>query len=140
MGHVAVLLLSDGNADVSLQLAGVSLISGGVLELGRIANGDKKKTRVENYRDILLAGEFSTFASSRLSEGGYCHSSEIVAAFRRYYAKYRDSESIDYPLLDLEIVALAKEWSRRKVGLGISKAGYFSGISINKKADMFIER
>ena len=34
-----LLFISDGDSDVVLQLAGVSLIGGGALELGRVASG-----------------------------------------------------------------------------------------------------
>jgi hypothetical protein len=82
-----ILLATQGEANVSLQLAGVSLISGGALELGRIFSGEKGLTRQESDRDSQLQKEFSDFAQNRLVSGGNCHRSEVVKAFRRYYAK-----------------------------------------------------
>jgi hypothetical protein len=82
-----ILLATQGEANVSLQLAGVSLITGGALELGRIFSGEKSQTREESDRDSQLEEEFSEFAEKRLVPGGNCHRSEVVKAFRRYYGK-----------------------------------------------------
>lgn len=82
-----LLLATEGDANVSLQLAGVSLITGGSLELGRIFSGEKQLTRKELDRTMELEREFTEFAENRLMPGGNCHRSEVVKAFRRYYAK-----------------------------------------------------
>jgi hypothetical protein len=84
-----LLLATEGDANVSLQLAGVSLIAGGALELGRIFSGEKGQTRQDFDRDAQLEREFAEFAEKRLMPGGNCHRSEVVKAFRRYYAKVR---------------------------------------------------
>lgn len=84
-----VLLATEGDANVSLQLASVSLIAGGSLELGRIFSGEKNLTRQELDREMMLEREFDEFAEKRLVKGGNCHRSEVVKAFRRYYAKVR---------------------------------------------------
>ena len=84
-----LLLATEGDANVSLQLAGVSLIAGGALELGRIFSGEKGQTRQDFDRDVQLEQEFAEFAENRLMPGGNCHRSEVVTAFRRYYAKVR---------------------------------------------------
>lgn len=99
----SILLLADGDKDICLQLAGVSLISGASLELGRIASGEKDATRAEDERDSMLQQEFAEFAERRLVPGGRganVHRSEIAAAFRRFNAKYR-VENDEYPLTDL---------------------------------------
>ncbi|GKY93061.1 hypothetical protein MPSEU_000274400 [Mayamaea pseudoterrestris] len=126
-------LLSQGNHNASLQLAGVSLIGAGVLELGRIASGEKKPTRGESDRETLLETEFADFAAERLQAGGNCHRNEVVAAFRRYYSKYRRA---DESLADLEIEQLLRAWSRSQ-GLEMTNAGFYYGFKINKDADVF---
>ena len=131
--------ISDGDATISLQLAGVSLIGGASLELGRISSGLKKPTRTESDRSEQLEAEFTDFASNRLQSGGNCHRNEVVQAFRRYYAKYRQAENPDYPLSDLEIEQLLRTYCRAK-GVDMSPAGFYSGIQINTNADAFVKK
>lgn len=141
---------TEGDRNVSLQLAGVSLITGASLELGRIASGEKKLTRDEYNRYQQLESEFNEFANSRLikKSGGNCHRSEIVKAFRRYYAKYRQPDNQEYPLGDLEIERLLREWSKQQqqqqqrgdINIAITSAGFYSGIQINTEADVFVQR
>lgn len=135
-----VLLLSDGSANVSLQLAGVALISGGFVELGRIASGEKRPTRDQFDRATQLRNEFAEFAESRLKQGGNCHRSDVVRAFRRYYAKYRREDSTAYPLSNIEIEKLLREWNAMQGYADMSSAGFYVGISINEQADVFVER
>jgi hypothetical protein len=132
--------LAQGNHTSSLQLAGVTLISAAALELGRIASGEKLPTRIESDRSLQLQGEFVDFASKRLKMGGNCHRTEVVAAFRRYYTKYRRADNPAYPLADLEIEQLLKQWSRRQTTLRVemTSAGFYYGIQINKDADVFV--
>ncbi len=135
----SILLLADGDKDICLQLAGVSLISGASLELGRIASGEKDATRAEDERDSMLQREFAEFAERRLIPGGRganVHRSEIAAAFRRFNAKYR-VENDEYPLTDLEIERLARAWNRMQGNDDMSSAGFFTGIKINNQADIF---
>ena len=139
LSDTAVTELAEGERNISLQLAGVSLISGASLELGRIASGEKKQTREESDRDSQLVQEFNEFADNRLRPGGNCHRNEVVAAFRRYYAKYRQADSPDYPLLDLEIEQLLRSWGRRR-GIEMSSAGFYNGVQINTQADAFVKR
>jgi hypothetical protein len=134
-----VTIAADHDPDVSLQLAGVSLIGGGSLELGRIANGEKKPTRQEADRSTQLEREFAEFADKRLMAGGNCHRNEVVRAFRRYYAKYRRAESTQYPLTDLEIEQVLRSYGRQN-GLEMSSAGFYTGIQINSDADVFVKR
>lgn len=135
----SILLLADGDKDICLQLAGVSLISGASLELGRIASGEKDATRAEDDRDSMLQREFAEFAERRLIPGGRganVHRSEIAAAFRRFNAKYR-VENDEYPLTDLEIERLARAWNRMQGNDDMSSAGFFTGMKINNQADAF---
>jgi hypothetical protein len=135
-----VTLLTEGDRNISLQLAVVSLIGGGTLEIGRIASGEKKLTRTESDRDAMLEKEFQVFAESRLmSGGGSLHRNEVVKAFRRYYGKYRQGDNPNYPLTDLEIEQLLRSWSRPR-GLQMSAAGFYSGLQINTDADAFVAR
>lgn len=129
--------LADGNHNASLQLAGVTLISAGALELGRIASGEKKMTREETDRGMGLEEEFAEFASKRLKRGGNCHRNEVVGAFRRYYAKYRQPDNPDYPVSDLEIEQLLRAWGRSQ-GLKMTTAGFYYGVKINRDADVFV--
>lgn len=137
-----VLYLAEGSANVSLQLAGVSLISGASLELGRLASGEKGPTRQEFDRSMQLRQEFEDFATSRLKMGGNCHRNDVVRAFRRFYAKYRQEDSSDYPLTNLEIEKLLREWNRSRGALmaEMSSAGFYNGLSINEQADVFNPR
>mmetsp|Transcript_29726 Transcript_29726/g.60750 ORF Transcript_29726/g.60750 Transcript_29726/m.60750 type:complete len:431 (-) Transcript_29726:296-1588(-) len=131
-----ILLLTEGDSNVTLQLAGVALIGGGSLELGRIASGEKADTRDDSERDEMLANEFQDFAERRLKPGGNCHRSEVVGAFRRFNAKYR-VENDEYPLTDLEIERLLRSWNRAQGNEDMSSAGFFTGIQIDNKADAF---
>mmetsp|Transcript_13328 Transcript_13328/g.20219 ORF Transcript_13328/g.20219 Transcript_13328/m.20219 type:complete len:346 (-) Transcript_13328:426-1463(-) len=132
-----LLLLADGDSSVILQLAGVAIIGAATLELGRLASGEKRLTRDDADQMIQLMNEFDEFAASRIIPGGNCHRSEIVKAFRRYYAKYRQADSTEYPLSDLEIERLLRNWNLRMGNEDMSSAGFFVGIQINSKADAF---
>lgn len=133
----SIMFLTEGDSGATLQLAGVALIGGGSLELGRIASGDKKQTREDSDRDMQLEQEFAEFAAKKLIPGGSCHRSEVVASFRRYFAQYR-VENDEYPLNDLEIERLLRAWNRMQGNIDMSSAGFFKGISINQKADLTI--
>jgi hypothetical protein len=133
------LQLADGDSGVCAQLAGVSLIGGGFLEIGRIASGEKQMTRDELDRAIQLKEEFNEFAEKRLIIGGNCHRSDIVKAFRRYHAKYRQAYSEDYPLTDLEIEKLLRAWNvRENQPAEMTSSGFYYGIQVNKDADVFV--
>jgi hypothetical protein len=131
-----LLILSEGDSSVVLQLAGVSLIGGASLELGRIASGEKMITREDFMRDKMLADEFNEFAAKRLlvGQGGSIHRSEVITSFRRYFAKYR-VENDQYPLTDLEIERLLRTWNKMEGNEeGISSAGFLKGVKINDQA------
>ena len=137
--HIALISIVDGSMNISLQLSGILLISAGALEIGRIASGKKKMTREENDRDFMLEEEFDEFAEKRLKRGGNCHRNEVVKSFRRFHAKYRQADSEDYPLNDLEIEQLLRRWSRKFDQIsGPSSAGFYNGIQINSDADVFV--
>lgn len=135
-----LLQLAEGDSDVCLQLAGVSLIGGATLELGRIASGEKRETREEADRSNQLREEFAEFAQNRLVEGGNCHRRDIVSAFRRYFAKYRRSDNEEYALTDLEIEQLLRSWNRieNQGRAEMTSSGFYYGIQINKDADAFV--
>jgi hypothetical protein len=125
----------------SLPLACVSLVFGGAFELGRIASGDKGLTRQESDRATLLETEFEEFAQARLRSGGTCHRQEVVRAFRRYFAKYRQESSEDEnSMTDLEIERLIRAWSQAQLGVEMSPSGFFKGIQINTNADLVLQR
>jgi len=132
----ALLLAAEGESTVVLQLAGVSLIAGASLELGRVASGEKQQSRDDSERDETLANEFDEFAERRLivNQGGSCHRSEVTKAFRRYFAKYR-VENDEYPLVDLEIERLLRSWNKRNGNPeDISSAGFLKNVKINTQA------
>ena len=110
----ALLYVAEGESTAVLQLAGVSLIAGASRELGRVASGEKPQTRDDSERDETWTNEFEEFAERRLiiNQGGSCHRSEVTAAFRRYFAKYR-VENEEYPLGDLEIERLLRSWNKK---------------------------
>ncbi|KAL7538672.1 hypothetical protein ACHAXR_008726 [Thalassiosira sp. AJA248-18] len=137
-----VYFLADGDAAVSLQLAGVSVIGGAVWEVGRLAAKEKAPTREEYERDVLLYQEFEEFANKRLVVGrGSCHRSDVVSAFRRYNPKYRVADNEQYALADIEIERILRAWNREfGSGSEMSSAGFFSGISVDGGADAFAPR
>lgn len=134
-----VTALVEGDPGLSLQLAGVSLIGGAFTELGRIATGEKQLTRDESDRTEQLESEFTQFAGDRLIPGGNCHRNEVVQAFRRYYAKYRQVDNEEFPLADLEIEQLLRLYCRER-NLEMSSAGFYNGIQINQEADVFVQK
>jgi hypothetical protein len=138
----AAYFLSDGDAEASLGLAGVTVISGAVIEVGRLAAEEKAPTRAEGERDAQLTGEFAEFAARRLVVGtGSCHRSDVIGAFRRFNPKYRSAESEQYPLGDLEIERLLRTWNRVSgSGNEMSSAGFFAGITVDGAADAFAPR
>lgn len=138
----AVYFLADGDAEVSLALAGVMAIGGAVWEVGRLAAEEKPPTRQEYERDALLSREFAEFASRRLVVGtGSCHRSEVISAFRRYNPKYRRADSEQYPLGDIEIERVLKTWNRKFGSRNeMSSAGFFAGITVDGAADAFAPR
>jgi hypothetical protein len=92
-------------------------------------------------RSMQLREEFAEFASKRLASGGNCHRTDIVAAFRRYFAKYRQPDSEEYPLTDLEIEQLLRSWNQmeNRGRAEMTSAGFYYGIQINKETDVFVK-
>ena len=131
-----IVLITEGDRDIALQLAGVSLIAGGALELGRIAAGEKGRSRQDSNRTLQLQQEFDTFAEQRLIQGGNVHRSEIANAFRRFYSKYRSRDNEEYPLSGLEIERLMRAWGRQNGNYEMTSAGYFGGVQLKKDADI----
>ena len=89
---------------------------------------------------MQLEDEFAEFAEKRLQQGGNCHRSDVTKSFRRYFAKYRQADSEQYPLTDLEIEKLLRSWN---IKVNQSKAemrssGFYYGIQINTDADVFV--
>lgn len=134
----ALLLLAEGDSNNVLQLAGVTLIGGASIELGRIASGEKMKSRADAERDSNLAQEFEEFSSKKLiyGQGGDVHRSEVIKSFRRYFAKYR-VENDQYPLGDLEIEQLLRAWNKRMDNREtMSSSGFIKNVKINAQAEI----
>jgi hypothetical protein len=149
---------------ISIQLACVTIIGSGALELGRIASGDKGQTKDENIRSNQLQDEFIIFVTDRLiiyekSKTKNVHKSEIIAAFRRYYSKYRvrpedqitttqiiqqndlqQQQQLNDNVSDLEIERLLRSWAKNQDGIDMTSAGFFYGVGINRDADIFVTR
>ena len=144
LGAVAdrsVYFLAEGDADVSLQLGGVAVLSSGFWEVGRLATGKKGGTRAKIEREDRIEKEFMEFADKRLIAGRSTlsvHMSEVVKAFRRFNPKYR-VENEQYPLSDIEIERGVRKWARER-GVEMSSAGFFSGVGIDADADAFAPR
>jgi len=137
LANISVLFLSgDDNITASLQLASVSLIGGGALELGRIATGEKQTTRNEQERETLLQQEFATFAEKRLIEGSNCHKSDVIKSFRRYYAKYR-VEDLNV-LSNLEVERIARQWNRQQGYEEMTSVGFFKSFQIDAEAEAYL--
>ncbi|KAL7431098.1 hypothetical protein ACHAXH_001440 [Discostella pseudostelligera] len=148
-----VYFLADGDAEVSLQLGGVSVIGGAVWEVGRLAAKEKAPTREEYERDVELYREFREFAEKRIivrgrsNDGGRslsscsCHRSDVISAFRRYNPKYRTADNEQFPLSDIEIERILRKWNREfGSGSEMSSAGFFAGICVDGVADAFAPR
>ena len=131
-----ILYLAEGDSSVCLQLAGVAVINGALLELGRLATGEKSISREESEREQMLEQEFNDFAENCIIPGGNCHRSDVIRSFRRYNPKYRTDNEM-YPLSDLELEQLLRKWNRRLGNDEMSSAGFFSGIQVADKADAF---
>lgn len=133
-----LLFVAEEDSNVVLQLAGVSLIGGASLELGRIASGEKMKTRADKERDDNLAREFEEFTSKKLiyAKGGSVHRSEVINSFRRYFAKYR-VDNDEYPLGDLEIEQLLRAWNKTTGNPEtMSGSGFLKNVKINSDAEI----
>ena len=109
------------------------------VSFGRIASGDKRMTRDELDRAVELKQEFEEFAEQRLLLTGNCHKSDVVKSFRRFHAKYRQADSEEYPLADLEIERLLRAWNQvnNQGKAEMTSSGFYYGISINTDADVF---
>lgn len=104
-----------------------------------VVSGEKGLTRDENDRAVQLEDEFEEFAEKRLMQGGNCHRSDVVKSFRRYFAKYRQADSEQYPLTDREIERLLRVWNKT-TNMGraeMRSTGFYYGIQINTDADVF---
>ncbi|GMH56795.1 hypothetical protein TrRE_jg10474 [Triparma retinervis] len=134
----AVLLATGGDADAALQLAGVSVIGAGLLELARVDGGEKSISREEEEAARLRREEFEEFAGERMAVGGgerSCHKRDVVRSFRRYYSKYR-VETED-GVTDRDIEGLFVEWNKIKgTGKPPTKAGFVKGVVV--KEDVLI--
>jgi hypothetical protein len=136
LSDLAVVALADGDRGASFQLGGVALIGGSFWELGRIASGEKKLTRVEADRTVMLRDEFAAFAAARLVPGGSCHRVDVIRSFRRYYAKYRQADNPSSTLSDREIEQLLRDYARAIPTVEITSAGFYNGIKVNKRAEL----
>lgn len=136
----AVLRLAVAGDDaVTLQLAVLSLLSAGFLELSRIDSGEKMVDRVEAEREEGWRLDFEEFARERIVKKaeGSCHKSDVVRSFRRYYGKYRTEQVVGGPT-DMDVERLLVKWNAGEGGSGKlpTSGGFVKGITV--KADVLI--
>ena len=88
----------------------------------------------------LTQEEFLLFSGDGLAVGGRCHERDIVAAFRKFYPKYRfadmrraaDGESIP----DDAIADKIREWNAQMGRPGVrTSSGYWKGISVARASE-----
>lgn len=195
-----IIPLLTSSSSLSFQLAFVSLIAAGTFEIGRIFAGEKQSTKYEAKRDEQLEKEFDYFAQKRLlikksNNKNNVHRNEVVAAFRRFYSRYRTTPNIEQSQLlieqqlkqsnvemfqeiilisdendnkndivmsstsssnnndnkkeqqdaiiaidnvtDIEIQRLLRTWAKKNFNIDMTSAGFYSGIQINRDADVF---
>jgi len=82
--------------------------------------------------------EFYVFAADKLQRGGSCHETDVIAAFRAFYPRYRRrdmSDTIDgISLSDKEVGDLVRSWNMRMGRPGErTPAGYWKGFSVCDK-------
>ena len=133
-----VLIGTNGDANVTLQIAGVFLINAGVIELARIDSGEKTVSREDAERKDTWRGEFEGFAVEKIavSSAGSCHKSDVVRAYRRFYSKYRTEEAEGSPT-DLDIFYLFAEWNLSKgTRVKPSSAGFVKGLIVKEDSLM----
>ena len=129
------LLSTSGDANVTLQLAGVLLINAGFLELSRIDSGDKNVSREEDELTNTRREEFGEFARVRIEVTGgerSVHKSDVVRSFRRYYGKYR-TEEVEGGVTDRDVEGMFAQWNKREgTGKLPTKAGFVKGLVVRE--------
>ena len=97
-------------------------------------------TRAERDLDRTLADEFLVFSSARLSLGraaSACHEREIIAAFRKYYPRYRyadmEQTADGTSVTDRRLASCIRKWN---ISMGApaerTSAGYWKGIELQE--------
>ena len=106
-------------------------IGGGFLEIIR----KPLPTRAERDLDLVLAEEFLVFSGERLAVGGRCHEREVVAAFRKFYPRYRSADmgrSKDGMSVPDDVIAdQIRGWNAQMGRPGVrTSSGFWKGISV----------
>jgi len=131
-----LLLVALEDPSFVLSLGFIGCIGGGLLEVIR----EPLPTREERDRAARLSEEFLLFSGDGLAVGGRCHERDIVAAFRKFYPKYRfadmrraaDGESIP----DDAIADKIREWNAQMGRPGVrTSSGYWKGISVARASE-----
>jgi len=86
----------------------------------------------DDDQETSLGKEFLEFTNYRLLPGESCHRSDVVAAFRLFYDKYKEVESLP----DSEIEGLMNDWNDKYAKAKI-KDGVYEGFQLNPK---FLEK
>ena len=122
------------------------MIWAGVVELGRIAAGDKPLTVEETETAEAHASDFADFAASRLSlsSTSASHSSQVASEFRRYHTRHRTFDA-DLPeavdnVSDAAIVRLLRTWCKQNGAEGVTSAGFARGVEVKEGGGLGFER
>mmetsp|Transcript_24213 Transcript_24213/g.72649 ORF Transcript_24213/g.72649 Transcript_24213/m.72649 type:complete len:285 (-) Transcript_24213:36-890(-) len=108
-------------------------LAGGIYEVGR----PQPLSREEFGEREGFEDAFATFAETRLdtaSSSAAVNIREIVPAFRRANAKYRNAEYAG--VADVQIERLAKSWWRQRGGV-VTSTGFLKGVRLAEEADVF---
>ena len=106
--------------------------AGTIYEIGRPQPLSREKfEEVDGFETA-----FETFAEKRLdfsSTTAATNTIEIIRAFRRTTAKYRNADS---SVADVQIERLAKRWWRQRGGV-VTSTGFLKGVALRPEADVF---
>ncbi|KAG1665667.1 hypothetical protein FOA52_005457 [Chlamydomonas sp. UWO 241] len=127
-GTTVALALSQGLGDATWSVStGIGACMGSaVYEAGR-------PTRLNTEEAQLLEGQwkdFARFADARLQRNGRCHESEVFAAFRLQYVKYRGADTIS----DAVLRDMVRNWHP---DVRVTSTGFLKNLSVMERVDPF---
>ncbi|CAB9511937.1 expressed unknown protein [Seminavis robusta] len=93
---------------------------------------DETESEGSDDGESSLGKEFLEFTNYRLLPGESCHCTDVVAAFRLFYDKYKSVDSLP----DEEIEGLLNDWND-KYAKAKNKDGVYEGFQLNPK---FLEK
>ena len=129
LSRLLLVTLEDPSFVISIGI--ISCLGGATVEVIR----QPLPTRAERDLRATLYDDFLLFSSERLELGGRCHEREVVAAFRRFYPRYRYADmarSADgVSVADDDIADRLREWNAR-MGRPAQRtsSGFWKGIRV----------